>query len=62
MPVDQPGDQARRDPAARGDATTGPSGLDSGTNGRGPRKRPTKAEYVAMLEIWPSMLTPPSNE
>ena len=66
--ADQPGDQACRDSAVRGDATTGPSGSDSGANGRGPRKRPTKAEYAAMrkaeamLGIWPSLLTLPSNE
>ena len=42
--------------------------VQSGANGRGPRKRPTKAEYAAMrkaeamLGIWPSLLTPPRNE
>ena len=55
-------------PPLRGDATTGPSGSDSDANGRGPRKRLTKSEYAAMrkaeamLGIWPSLLTPPSNE
>ena len=51
VPVGQPGDQACRDSAARGDATTGPSGSDSGANGRGHRKRPTKAEYAAMRKV-----------
>ena len=107
VPVDQPGDQVRRDPQACGVATTGSSASNCGedvgslaravrqqsrestcdhadqpgdqarrsltdsaheqgasrANGRGPRKRRTKAEYEAMrkaeamLGIWPSVLT-----